>query len=102
MGIYVSMFEATKAMRDIAREGGFITDSNGQEYRKIQLLTAEEILVGKKHPHMPGQNVTPESARPGPRKGETLSFQFAKSRAALAKTSPSEAPKKQTKARGSK
>lgn len=80
MGIYVSMLEPTKAMRDIAREGGFITDSKGREYRKIQLLTIEQIIDKGEAPDLPGHNVTPDSVRPEPRKGENLTFQFTKTK----------------------
>jgi len=79
MGIFISMLEPTKAMRDVAREGGFVTDSNGREFRKIQLLMAEQLLLGKL-PELPGMNVTPKSANPEPRKGDNLALPFGKNR----------------------
>ncbi len=76
MGIFLSMTDATPAMRNIARDGGFFTDSHGVEHRKIQLYTAEQLLKREKL-DIPGQNVTPESTRPGAlRKGQTLALPF--------------------------
>ncbi len=76
-GIFLSMLEPTKAMRDLARESGFFTDANGKEHRRIQLYTAEQLL--KRDPRLfdlPGQNVTPDSTRPGVRKGQTIPLPF--------------------------
>ncbi len=75
MGVLLSMEEPTKGMRDVARDGGFVTASNGMEFRKIQLLTAAQLLR-RELPELPGRNVTPESARPGPKKGQTLPLPF--------------------------
>lgn len=91
MGIFLSMLEPTKAMRDVARDGGFFTDSKGVEHRKIQLYTAEQLLK-RERLDIPGLNVTPESTRPGPRKGQTLALPFG--RAGTAKTGKPKAPKR--------
>lgn len=96
MGVFVTMQEPTPKMRELARDAGFVTDSRGREYRRIQILTAQEIIDGKR-PDLPGQNVTPESTRPGPRKGETLALPFGKS--GTKPTRPSPAPTKRTKRR---
>lgn len=104
MGIFISMQEPTKAMRDIARDGGHVTASDGEVLRKIQLLTAEELLAGKL-PDLPGRNVTPESSRSEPRKGENLALPFGKGktklRGAPVKTSAPEVEKNTKKVRKS-
>jgi site-specific DNA-methyltransferase (adenine-specific) len=69
MGVLLLMNEPSKSMRDAAREAGHVLSSSGQECRKIQILTAQQLLDGERL-ELPGRNVTP-SDRPGIRKGQT-------------------------------
>jgi DNA modification methylase len=75
IGVLISIHEPSKTMREIARQGGFFGASNGRDVRKLQLLTAEQILSGSL-PDLPGQNVTRQSSPRGPRKGQTLALPF--------------------------
>lgn len=53
MGVLVTITKATPGMKDAADHAGTYTwPFNGQEFSKIQLLTVEELLAGKR-PQMP-------------------------------------------------
>lgn len=53
MGVFICMNKATKAMYDEAhRSGIFNHPANGQPFPKVQIITVEEILAGKR-PAMP-------------------------------------------------
>lgn len=51
-GIFLTLEEPTRGMISEAKSKGFIHDSMGNSYPKIQILTVEEILKGKK-PDLP-------------------------------------------------
>jgi hypothetical protein len=54
MGIFISMKRPTNAMIDAANHSGVYTyPVNHQNYPAVQILTVEELLVGKR-PNMPG------------------------------------------------
>jgi len=52
MGVFISLHPATKGMRDAAATGGTYRDAFDNAYPKIQILSVEEILSGKR-PQMP-------------------------------------------------
>lgn len=51
-GIFLTLEEPTSSMISEAKSKGFINDSMGKSYPKIQILTVKEILNGKK-PDLP-------------------------------------------------
>ncbi|MDX2579774.1 DNA methyltransferase [Streptomyces scabiei] len=56
MGVFISMKKPTKAMQDAANHSGLYTfPPNGEKFPRIQLITVEELLEGKR-PRLP---VTP-------------------------------------------
>ena len=65
-GILIAAYEPTDGMYDTARDYGYIRSTipgDDEEYRKIQILTVEEILRGEM-PKLPGRNATPKSEPP--------------------------------------
>jgi site-specific DNA-methyltransferase (adenine-specific) len=48
MGFFITLNHPTRPMKEEATERGFYKDSFGNEYPKVQILTIEEILNGKK------------------------------------------------------
>ena len=51
MGLFVTLAEPTKPMRDEAASAGFYTSpANGQQYPKIQILTIEGLFNGTQRP----------------------------------------------------
>jgi DNA modification methylase len=57
IGVLISFDEPTKPMRTEAAEAGFYNAPNGKKYRRIQLLTVEQLLEGKTVDY-PFENVT--------------------------------------------
>lgn len=52
MGFFITLEEPTRPMKEEATKKGFYTDSFGNQYQKVQILTIEELFNGKK-PDMP-------------------------------------------------
>ena len=57
IGVLISFDDYTKPMRTEAAEAGFYNAPNGKKYRRIQLLTVEQLLEGKIVDY-PFENVT--------------------------------------------
>jgi DNA modification methylase len=57
IGVLISFDEPTKPMRTEAAEAGFYNAPNGKKYRRIQLLTVEQLLEGGTVDY-PFENVT--------------------------------------------
>ena len=76
IGVLISFDEPTKPMRTEAAEAGFYNSPNGKKYRRIQLLTVEQLFEGKIVDY-PFENVT---YRKGERelapKAENLEIEF--------------------------
>ena len=53
MGVFITMEDATKGMKDVANEMGVYIDSFGNEYPKMQFLTVSAIIDDKKKPDVP-------------------------------------------------
>jgi|ERR1017187_7837542 hypothetical protein len=67
---------AGKPMRTEAAEAGFYTSPNGKKYRRIQLLTVEQLFEGKIVDY-PFENVTyRKGERELPPKAENLEIEF--------------------------
>jgi hypothetical protein len=52
MGFFITLEEPTRPMKEEATKKGFYTDSFGNQYPRVQILTIEELFNGKK-PDMP-------------------------------------------------
>ncbi|MEU2981027.1 DNA methyltransferase [Streptomyces hirsutus] len=53
MGVFISMKKPTKAMIEAANHSGFYTHpANGQKFPKVQIITVEELMTGKR-PNLP-------------------------------------------------
>lgn len=53
IGLFVTLAEPTKPMREEAAKAGFYRGGNGKDYPKIQILTIQELLDGRKRPEFP-------------------------------------------------
>lgn len=53
IGLFVTLTEPTKPMRDEAVKSGFYVGGNGKKYPKIQILTIESLMNGTKRPEFP-------------------------------------------------
>lgn len=52
MGVFISMKMPTKAMIEAANHAGTYTYVNGKKFPKVQIITVQELLDGKR-PHLP-------------------------------------------------
>ncbi len=50
-GLFLTLSEPTKPMMKEATAAGFYTSTNGKKYPRIQILTIESLLEGKKPEH---------------------------------------------------
>ncbi len=57
IGVLISFEEPTKPMRTEAAEAGFYNSPNGKKYRRVQLITVEQLFEGKTVDY-PFENVT--------------------------------------------
>ncbi|MGH7195907.1 MAG: DNA methyltransferase [Candidatus Saccharimonadales bacterium] len=62
-GVFVSLEKPTAPMKQEAAAAGTSQTAFGQ-FHKIQLLTVEELLTGKRRPNLPGQVAPYENALP--------------------------------------
>jgi DNA modification methylase len=74
IGVLLSMYEPSAEMRaEAARAGLWHSDSWGRDYPRIQLITVEEALSGKRIEY-PGRDVTLQAAPTDQREPEILSL----------------------------
>jgi site-specific DNA-methyltransferase (adenine-specific) len=57
IGLFVTLAEPTKPMREEAAKAGFYRGGNGKEYPKLQILTIAELLDGRKRPEFPDMSM---------------------------------------------
>lgn len=75
IGIFICMKKPTKAMTEAANHSGLYTyPVNSQKYPKVQIITVEELLAGKR-PNMP-TTLLPyfQAKRRGPEEADQLGF----------------------------
>jgi hypothetical protein len=53
IGLFITLAEATKPMRDEALKAGFYTSSQGSNFPKLQILTIEGLLGNCERPKYP-------------------------------------------------
>ena len=57
IGLFVSLAEPTAPLKKEAASAGLYRGSNGRDYPRIQVLTIEELLEGRKRPEFPDMSM---------------------------------------------
>ncbi|MDR3572303.1 MAG: DNA methyltransferase [Anaerolineaceae bacterium] len=57
IGLFVTLAEPTKPMREEAAKAGFYRGGNGKEYPRLQILTIGELLEKHKRPEFPDMSM---------------------------------------------
>ncbi len=57
IGLFVTLAEPTAPLKKEAASAGPYRGSNGRDYPRIQVLTIEELLEGRKRPEFPDMSM---------------------------------------------